>query len=144
MANVNKVILIGNLTRDPQLSYTPGNTAVCEWGMAVNRKFKTASGEDKEEVLFVDVTAFARLAEVVNQYMTKGRPLYVEGRLQLQQWTAKDGAKRSKHSIIAESVQFLGSRESGGGSSRGSRPDDRDNDAVYDDGPPPMGDDIPF
>ncbi len=119
MANFNKVILAGNLTRDPQLSYLPSNTPVTEFGLAINRKRKGQNGEMHEETCFIDCTCFGKQAETLNQYMSKGRPLLVEGRLQLQQWTAKDGTKRSKHEVIVEQFQFLG-----GGGSGGRRPED--------------------
>ncbi len=115
MANFNKVILAGNLTRDPQLSYLPSNTPVAKFGLAINRKRKGQNGEMHEETCFVDCTCFGKQAETLNQYMSKGRPLLVEGRLQLQQWTAKDGTKRSKHEVIVEQFQFLGGGGGGGG-----------------------------
>ena len=108
MANFNKVLLIGNLTRDPQLSYTPNQTAVVDFGLAVNRRWKGQDGESKEETCFVDCRAFGRLAENINKYMTKGRPLFVEGRLTFDSWTAQDGTKRSKHRVTVENFQFLG------------------------------------
>jgi single-strand DNA-binding protein len=108
MANFNKVLLIGNLTRDPQLSYTPNQTAVVDFGLAVNRRWKGQDGENKEETCFVDCRAFGRLAENMNKYLTKGRPLFVEGRLSFDSWTAQDGTKRSKHRVTVETFQFLG------------------------------------
>jgi single-strand DNA-binding protein len=114
MANVNKVILIGNLTRDPQLKYLPSQTAVAEFGLAVNRKFKSATGEDREEVCFVDCTAFGRTGEVINQYCQKGKQLYIEGRLKFDSWEDKQGGgKRSKLTVVVENFQFLGAREGG-------------------------------
>jgi single-strand DNA-binding protein len=116
MANVNKVILIGNLTRDPQLKYLPSQTAVAEFGLAMNRRYKTASGEDRDEVCFVDCSAFGRTAEVINQYCQKGRQLYIEGRLKFDTWEDKQGGgKRSKLSVVVENFQFLGGREGGAG-----------------------------
>ena len=109
MANFNKVLLIGNLTRDPQLSYTPNQTAVVDFGLAVNRKWKGQDGESKEETCFVDCRAFGRTAENINKYLTKGRPLFIEGRLTFDSWTAQDGTKRSKHRVTVENFQFLGS-----------------------------------
>ena len=109
MANFNKIFLMGNLTRDPQLSYLPSQTAVVEFGIAVNRKWKSKGGEDKEEVCFVDCRAYGRTAENINKYLTKGRPLFVEGRLTFDSWTAQDGSKRSKHRVTVENFQFLGS-----------------------------------
>ena len=120
MANYNKVILAGNLTRDPQLSYLPSNTPVCEFGMAINRKWKAQTGEMREDTCFVDLRAYGRQAETLNQYMSKGKPLLVEGRLKYDQWEAKDGGKRSKVYVVAETFQFLGS-PSGGGGGGGSR-----------------------
>jgi single-strand DNA-binding protein len=115
MANVNKVILIGNLTRDPQLKYLPSQTAVVEFGLAMNRKFKSATGESREEVCFVDCSAFGKTAEVINQYCQKGKQLYVEGRLKYDQWEDKQGGgKRSKMSVVVENFQFLGGRDGGG------------------------------
>lgn len=113
MANFNKVLLMGNLTRDPQLSYTPNQTAVVDFGLAVNRRWKGQDGENKEEVCFVDCRAFSRLAENINKYMRKGRPLFVEGRLVYEQWTAQDGSKRSKHRIHVDNCQFLGGPPAG-------------------------------
>ncbi len=118
MANFNKVILAGNLTRDPQLSYLPSNTPVTEFGLAINRKWKGQNGEMREETCFVDCSCFGKQAETLNQYMSKGRPLLVEGRLQFQQWTAKDGTKRSKLKVVVEQFQFLGGRREDGGGNR--------------------------
>jgi single-strand DNA-binding protein len=109
MANVNKVILIGNLTRDPELKFLPSSTAVCEFGIAVNRKWKEKSGEEKEEVTFVDCSAFGNQAETLNKYVKKGSPIYLEGRLKLDQWDAQDGTKRSKMRVIVDHFQFLSS-----------------------------------
>ena len=100
MASFNKVILMGNLTRDPQLRYLPNNTAVCDFGLAVNRRYRDRDGNQKEEVCFVDLTAWARQAETINQYVTKGRPILVEGRLKLDSWTGQDGQKRSKLTVV--------------------------------------------
>ena len=108
MPDYNRVILMGHLTRDPEMRYTPNNTAVCNIGLAVNRKWKNQqTGEQQEEVTFVDCTAFGRTGEVVHEYMAKGRPLFVEGRLKLDQWQDKDGNNRSKLKVIAESIQFI-------------------------------------
>ncbi|MDW8310033.1 MAG: single-stranded DNA-binding protein [Verrucomicrobiales bacterium] len=109
MASFNKVILMGNLTRDPELRYTPKGTPVARLGIALNRVWTTETGERKEEVTFVDVDVFGRTAENVAQYMRKGRPILIEGRLRLDQWDDKQtGQKRSKLSVVAEAVQFLG------------------------------------
>src|SRR5271170_5499229 len=119
MASFNKVILVGNLTRDPELRYTPKGTAIAKIGLAVNRIWTSESGEKKEEVTFVDVDVFGRTAENVGQYMRKGRPILIEGRLRLDQWDDKQtGQKKSKLSVVAETVQFLGSPT--GGSEGGS------------------------
>jgi single-strand DNA-binding protein len=118
MANFNKVLLMGNLTRDPELRYTPGGTAVASFGLAVNRKWTGQNGEEREETVFVDVSAFGRQAEVISEYMSKGRGIFLEGRLKLDQWQDKETqAKRSKLVVIAESFQFLGGPggERGGG-----------------------------
>jgi single-strand DNA-binding protein len=116
MANLNKVMLMGNLTRDPDLKYTAGNQAVCELGLAVGRRYKTKDGEEREETTFVDCEAWGKQAEVLKQYMTKGRPLYIEGRLKLDTWEDKEGQKRSKMRVVIENFQFLGSNQGSGGS----------------------------
>lgn len=108
MANYNKVLLIGNLTRDPQLSYLPSETPVVDFGLAVNRRYKSREGESRDETCFIDCRAFGRLAENINKYMRKGRSLFVEGRLTFDTWTAQDGSKRSKHRVTVENFQFLG------------------------------------
>ena len=116
MASFNKVILVGNLTRDPELRYTPKGTAIAKIGLAVNRVWTNEAGEKKEEVTFVDVDVFGRTAENVGQYMRKGRPILVEGRLRLDQWDDKQtGQKKSKLGVVAETVQFLGSPAGEGG-----------------------------
>lgn len=107
MSNFNKVLLMGNLTRDPQLSYTPSQTAVVDFGLAVNRRWTSRDGDKKEETCFVDCRAFGRTAENINKYMSKGRPLFIEGRLTFDSWTAQDGTKRSKHRVTVENFQFL-------------------------------------
>ena len=111
MSNFNKIFLMGNLTREPKLSYLPSQTAVVDFGLAVNRKWKSKEGEDKNEVLFVDCQAFGRTAENIGKYLTKGDPLFVEGRLALDSWTAQDGTKRSKHKVIVEGFQFISQGE---------------------------------
>ena len=111
MPSFNKVMLMGNLTRDPQLKHLANSTVVAEFGLACNRRYRTAAGEDKEEVAFVDCTAFGRQAETIGQYCTKGKPLFVEGRLKYDQWDDKNGGgKRSKVSVIVENFQFLGGK----------------------------------
>ncbi len=108
MANFNRVILAGNLTRDPELRYTPKGTAIASFGLAINRKWKSETGEMKEEVTFVDVDSFGRQAEVVAQYMKKGRPFLVEGRLKLDQWEDKNThQKQSKLKVVLEGFSFI-------------------------------------
>jgi single-strand DNA-binding protein len=118
MANLNRVLLIGNLTRDPEVRYTPKGTPVTEIGLAVNRIYSGEDGEKKEETTFVDVTLWARQAEIAGQYLKKGRPVFIEGRLQLDSWDDKQtGQKRSRLRVVAESLQLLGSRQESEGSS---------------------------
>src|SRR6266576_3293950 len=122
MANFNKVILAGNLTRDPELRYTPKGTAIAKFGLAINRTWKNEAGETKEEATFVDVDAFGRQAEVIAQYMKKGRPFLVEGRLKLDQWDDKQtGQKRSRLGVVLEGFSFI---DSGAGRAEGSGPSD--------------------
>lgn len=173
MANFNKVILVGNLTRDPQLSYLPSQTAVVEFGLAVNRRYRTQDGQQREETCFVDCQAYGKQAEIINQYTSKGRQLLVDGRLKLDTWEDQNGQRRSKHRVVVENFQFMDSGGGqGGGQGGGSRgPQQRggyqnqgpspqggpqggapsDGDSGYDDssyGPPegdtPSGEDIPF
>ena len=116
MASFNRVILLGNLTRDPELRYTPKGTAVARLGVAVNRQWKSDTGEQKEEVTFVDVDAFGRHAEVIGQYFKKGRPILIEGRLKYESWDDKQTSqKRSKLMVVLESFQFVDSTRSEGG-----------------------------
>jgi single-strand DNA-binding protein len=128
MASFNKVILLGNLTRDPEVRYTPKGSAVCDLGLAVNRQYSLDNGEKREEVTFVDVVLWARLAEIAGEYLKKGRPVFIEGRLQMDSWDDKQtGQKRTKLRVVGETMQLLGSRpggsgeaEEGGGAMRGS------------------------
>ena len=152
MANFNKVILMGNLTRDPELRYTPKGTAIAKIGLAINRKWKSESGEMKEETTFVDVNAFGKTAETIGQYLKKGRPILIEGRLRYDTWEDKQTKqKRSKLGVLLETFQFLdsgGGRGDGGDASAApsSRPaagaapapETAEADA------PPEGDDVPF
>lgn len=116
MASFNKVILVGNLTRDPEVRYTPKGSAVCDLGLAVNRQYSLEGGEKREEVTFVDVVLWARLAEIAGEYLKKGRPVLIEGRLQLDSWDDKQsGQKRTKLRVVGETMQLLGSRQGGGG-----------------------------
>jgi single-strand DNA-binding protein len=109
MASYNKVLLMGNLTRDPEVRYTPKGTAIANIGLAVNRVYSTEGGEQKEEVTFIDIEVWGRQAETVGQYLAKGRPVFVEGRLKLDSWEDKEsGQKRQKLKVVAERVQFLG------------------------------------
>lgn len=124
MPNYNRTILMGNLTRDPELKYLPNGTAVANFGIAVNRKFNDRnSGEEREEVLFIDVNFFGPRAEVVERYLSKGTPIHLEGRLRLEQWQADDGSNRSRHTIVGDSFEFVQTRAeaeaNGGGSMSG-------------------------
>ncbi len=164
MASVNKVILIGNLTRDPEVRYTPKGTAVTDLGLAVNRNYTTDSGEKREETTFVDITLWGRQAEIAGQYLKKGRPVYIEGRLQMDSWDDKNtGQKRTKLKVVGDTMQFLGGRDdsdSGGGGGGGgggyqqsspppqqqqpSAPPAQENDGAQFDATIDDDDDIPF
>ena len=158
MGNFNKVILIGNLTRDPELRYTPKGTAIAKLGLAINRTWKDETGASKEEVTFVDVDAFGRQAEVLGQYMKKGRPIMIEGRLRMDTWEDKQtNQKRSKLGVVLETFQFLESGNRGAedsGSALPSRPTNAapQPSAPASNPPPPPGpvepppeeDDVPF
>lgn len=123
MPSLNKVLLMGNLTRDPQIKYLANQTAVAEFGLACNRKWRTPAGEEKEDVAFVDCTAFGKQAETLNTYCTKGKPLFVEGRLKFDTWDDKNGGgKRSKLTVVVENFQFLGGRDDAGGEGGGQAP----------------------
>ena len=148
MPNYNKVILMGNLTRDPEVRYTSGGTAIAKLGMAINRHWTTKEGEKKEETTFVDVDAFGRQAEVIGQYMKKGKPVMIEGRLKYDQWEDKQtGQKRSKMGVILENFQFIDSRGEGGGGEY-SQPDAPSGAPSGGDSgggsAPPQDDDVPF
>ena len=150
MASFNRVILAGNLTRDPELRYTPKGTAVARIGLAVNRTWKSETGEMKEEVTFIDVDAWGRQAEVIAQYLRKGRPLLMEGRLKLDQWEDKNThQKQSKLKVVLESFSFIDSKgQDGGGAeprARASAPAAAAPVAAGEaDGAPPEDDDVPF
>jgi len=154
MASLNKVFLAGNLTRDPELRYTPGGTAVAQFGMAVNRKFKNREGKMQEEATFVDIEVWGRQAETTSEYLSKGSPALIEGRLKLDTWESKQtGEKRSKLRVVGERVQFLGGRGSRGqnsGSGRQSRggprgePQARQEEKTGGAGELPPDSDIPF
>lgn len=166
MASFNRVILVGNLTRDPELRYVPSGMAVTDIGLAVNDRRKNANGEWIEETTFVDVTLWGRTAEVAGEYLSKGSPVLIEGRLKLDTWEGNDGQKKSKLKVVGEKMQLLGARGGGGGSGGsggsggGAR---RTSPPAYDEysqpsgsedygepagggrsGPPGGGDDIPF
>jgi len=157
MPNLNKVMLMGNLTRDVELKYTQSNQAVANLGLAVNRRWKTPEGEDREEVTFVDCEAWGRTAETLQKYLSKGRPVFIEGRLKLDQWE-KEGQKHSKMRVVVEGFQFIDSKQgsSGGGGggggdeyappARSARPAaSRGGSSPGPTPPPQMGeDDIPF
>lgn len=151
MASFNKVILVGNLTRDIEMRYTPKGTAIAKFGLAVNRVWRNEAGESKEEVTFIDIDAFGKQAETLAQYMRKGSPLLVEGRLRLDQWDDKQsGQKRSKLGVILEGFQFIGSPRQEGGSSEAPRRQAAPATAAApepppaSDAPPPEEDDVPF
>jgi single-strand DNA-binding protein len=141
MASYNKVLLLGNLTRDPQLSYTPNQTAVVDFGIATNRKWTGQDGSAREETCFVDCRAFGKQAETINKYLAKGRGVFIEGRLTYDTWTAQDGTKKSRHRVTVESFQFLPGTGGQPGGQQNSAPDAK---AQSDVNPPPNDDDIPF
>lgn len=127
MASFNKVILMGNLTRDPETRVTATGLTICKLGLAVSRVFSTKDGERREETTFVDIDAFGKQAEVITKYFRKGKPILIEGRLKLDQWESQDGQKRSKMGVVMETFQFVGGRDdgdsnSGGGYDRSSPP----------------------
>ena len=149
MANFNKVILAGNLTRDPELRYTPKGTAIARLGLAINRKWKSETGEMKEEVTFVDVDAFGKTAETIAQYLKKGRPILMEGRLRYETWEDKQtNQKKSKLGIVLENFQFIDSGAArggdGSGAARPAAPSKPAAEAPEPDMPPPESDDVPF
>lgn len=141
MASLNRVILLGNLTRDPELRYAPNGTAIARFGLAVNSRYR--QGEEwKEDVCFVDVVVFGRQAETAGEYLSKGRPALIEGRLQWRSWESQDGQKRSKHEVIADRVQFMPrARDEGVGR---SSPEAVPAGGEELDAPLPEEDDIPF
>lgn len=147
MSNFNKVLLMGRLTRDPQLSYTPNQAAVVDFGLAVNRRWTGQDGSKREETCFVDCRAFGRQAENINKYLSKGQPVFVEGRLTFDSWTAQDGSKRSRHRVTVENFRFLPGGPSSAGGAGEPRLDASDS-QVQGPGRPvgqdSGGDDIPF
>lgn len=158
MASYNRVILVGNLTRDPEIRYTPSGTPVCDLGLAVNERTKNAGGEWSDEPVFVDVTLWERTAEVASEYLTKGSSVLIEGRLKLDTWQGTDGQKRSKLRVVCQRMQMLGGRAGGGpgggGEGSGYSPPRRESQRApsgpapeeFEPPPPdmPSGDDIPF
>jgi len=165
MANFNRVFLMGNLTRDIELKYTPANLAIAKIGLAVNRRYTTADGEAREETTFVDCDAFGKTAETMSKYLAKGRPVFIEGRLKLDQWEDKEGNKRSKMAVVVEGFQFIDSKPGGGGGNSGahsgggesyseprasrpasssSRPSNAPRPQPQSEAPPMGDDDIPF
>jgi len=154
MASYNRIVLVGNLTRDPQLSYTANNVAVCKFGIATNHRWRDREGNQRDETCFVDCTLFGKGGEVFNQYMAKGRPVLIEGRLTFDQWTSPEGEKKSKHQVFVENFTFLGSRadgaQQGGGAPQGggertnAAPVSARNEPEYDYAEPPPKDNIPF
>jgi len=152
MASFNRVILAGNLTRDPELRYTPKGLAISKIGLAINRTWKNEAGETKEEVTFVDVDAFGRQAEVIAQYFKKGRPILVEGRLRLDQWDDKQtGQKRSKLGVVLEGFSFVDSNRGDGGGPPAEAPRARSTatatttpETADAEAGPPEHDDVPF
>jgi single-strand DNA-binding protein len=152
MASYNKVLLMGNLTRDPQLSYTPTQTAVVDFGLATNRRWTGQDGSQREETCFVDCRAFGRMAENINKFFKKGRPIFLEGRLTFDSWTAQDGSKKSRLRVTVENFTFLpgpAGPGAGGGPGGGAEPFEQPYDEA---GPPARGQanepipdsDIPF
>ncbi len=140
MPNLNRVMLMGNLTRDPELRFTPNNMAVAAIGLAINRRYKDAQGEWREETDFIDCECFGRRAEVLNQYMRKGRPLFVEGRLKLDRWEDRDGNKRSKMKVVIENFEFIDGGGGGGGRGGEAPADDYNHSrSNYQSGPPQAG-----
>jgi len=145
MASLNRVLLIGNLTRDPELRYTPSGQPVCGFGLAVNRVWNDKAGQKQEETCFLRITVWGKTGENCASYLKKGRPVFIEGRLQSRSWQSEDGQKKSAIEVVAERVQFLGQAGGGGG---GGGPQ-RSSSAGDDMGPPPdfgggAEDDIPF
>jgi len=127
MASLNKVFLIGNLTRDVDLKYTSSGKAVANFGIAINCIYTDANGEKVEDVCFVDIVAWDRLAEVCGDYLSKGRPVFIEGRLQYRSWEAEDGGKKSKLEVVAQNIQFLGGKSG----SETSSPEEEDSDVPF-------------
>jgi single-strand DNA-binding protein len=156
MASFNKVLLLGNLTRDPELRVTPKGTAICQFGLAVNRQFKDESGATRDETTFIDIEAWGKQGELVSKYLSKGSPCFIEGRLRMDTWEDKQsGLKRSRMKVVMENVQFLGSPKGGGSSGQVHDAPPTDTRADRHSSPPPprtgartdanqVDDDVPF
>ena len=129
-ASLNKTFLIGNLTRDPELRYIPSGAAVTNFGLAINRQYTNSDGEKVDDTCFVDIVAWNRLAEVAGEYLSKGQPVFVEGRLQMDSWEQEDGQKRSKLKVVAQNIQFLGSGQKSD-SEADSEEEDSDSDIPF-------------
>ena len=150
-ASLNKVLLMGNLTRDPEVKYTPKGNAVGDLAIAINDSYKAQDGSIKETVTYVDIEVWGRQAETCKQYLTKGRPIFVEGQLRLDQWESPQGEKKSRLKVRADRIQFLGSPGGGGGGSRPASSSTSTGEsaraprpASEEAPPPPEDDDIPF
>lgn len=136
MANLNKVLLMGNLTRDPEMRVTPGGHSICKFGLAINRTWRDREGNQQNDTTFVDVDAFGKQAEVISKYMTKGRGIFVEGRLRLDQWETNTGDKRNKMMVVLENFQFVGGRGDSDSSSSG-HDSSQGGDSPYEENSPP-------
>ncbi|MFQ5957581.1 MAG: single-stranded DNA-binding protein [Candidatus Brocadiales bacterium] len=123
MASLNKVFLMGNLTRDPELRYTQGGIAVTNFGMAISRNWTSSNGEQREDVCFVDISMFGKRAEIISEYFSKGNPIFIEGRLQFSQWETQEGQKRNALRVVADDFQFIGQTKKRSGSSDSVRGD---------------------
>ena len=144
MPNFNKVYLMGNLTRDPEMRTTPTGTSVCQFGMAVNRIYNNSNGERQEETTFVDIEAWGRQAETISKYVNKGNPLFVEGRLKLDTWENNEGEKRSRLKVVLEVFEFISQRGEGGGFSNGSVADARPSSSTPTQKGEDIEEDVPF
>ena len=144
MANLNRVFLIGNLTRDPELRYIPSGSAVANFGLATNRVYTTQDGERREEVCFVEIVTWSKTAENCANYLSKGRPVFIEGRLQFDSWETEDGQKRSKLRVVADRVQFLGGRREEGAPGASGAPGAPGSSGAEGMGGAEADDDIPF
>ncbi|HEX2485248.1 MAG TPA: single-stranded DNA-binding protein [Myxococcota bacterium] len=144
MASVNKVILVGNLGRDPEIRYTPSGQAVANFTLATSENFTNREGKREERTEWHRIVVWGKTAELCTQYLAKGRSVYIEGRLQTREWEDKEGQKRRTTEVVAQSVQFLGGPRGAGGGTGGGAPRDGGGFGGGDESPPPQGDDIPF